>query len=322
MPDFTLLVLSDPADPYLPMLDAIKGQASVVIGNDETSLASGAASARALLNWTGNRTLLEKVLPMAHRLEWIHSRYAGLDSVLFPALVESHIPLTNGKGVFSQSLGEFTMLGMLFFAKDVRRLLRSQAELKWDPFTVLELRGQTVGIVGYGDIGRAAAQRAHAMGMRVLALRKQPEKSKNDPYIDKVFASTELHQMLSESDYVICAAPLTPDTKHLMSRAEFAAMKPTAVILNVGRGPVIDEQALIQALREKRIHGAALDVFETEPLKPDNPLFTMENVLISPHSADNTKTWLVDAMRFFIENFQRFVNGQPLENIVDKRAGY
>ncbi len=249
MSDLTLLVLSDPADPYLPMLEVLRDQAQIIIGNDVAALASGASKARVLLNWTGNRKLIEQVLPLAHRLEWIHSRYAGLDSVLFPALIDSPVPMTNGRGVFSQSLGEFVVLGMLFFAKDVRRLLRNQAAHKWEQFTVSELRGQTVGIAGYGDIGRAAAQRAHALGMRVLAVRKHPERSKSDPYVDQVFPIEQLGEMLAQSDFVVCAAPLTPETHHLISSAQFAQMKPSAVILNVGRGPVIDEAALVTALQ-------------------------------------------------------------------------
>ena len=322
MPALTLLVLSAPDDPYLPLLEPLRGQANIVIGRDVEALASAAAQARVMLNWTGDRQLLEQVFPLAHRLEWIHSRYAGLDSVLFPALVDSPIPLTNGRGVFSQSLGEFALLGMLFFAKDVRRLMRSQAERKWDPFTVAELRGQTAGIVGYGDIGRAIAQRAHALGMRVLALRRRPEKSLNDPYVDEVFGLEALGEMLGQCDFVHCAAPLTAETHHLISTVQFEQMKASAVILNVGRGPVIDEKALIDALQRGRIWGAALDVFEVEPLPADSPLFAMENVFLSPHSADNTKTWLSDAMSFFLSNFQRYVNGQELENVVDKRAGY
>ncbi len=322
MRDLTVLVISDPADPYLPMLDTIRDRAHVAIGNQPERFAAHAASARVLLNWAGKRAVFEQTFHMAPHLEWIHSRYAGLDSVLFPELVRSPVPLTNARGVFSQSLGEFVILGMLFFAKDVRRLLRSQAAAKWDPFTVTELRGQTVGIVGYGDIGRAAAQRARAMHMRILAVRRQPQKSQNDPLVEQTFGLDGLGEMLPQCDYVVCAAPLTPATKHLMSRAQFRQMKPGAVVLNVGRGPVIDEAALIEALQEGQLGGAALDVFEVEPLPPDSPLFGMRNVLISPHSADNTKTWLSEAMQCFLDNFDRFHRRQPLANVVDKHAGY
>ena len=322
MRDLTVLVLSDPHDPYLPMLEVLRDRCRLVIGDRPEDFAEHAPSAQALLNWAGKRPLLEQVFGMAPRLEWIHSRNAGLDSMLFPALVNSPVPLTNGRGVFSQSLGEFVILGMLFFAKDVRRLLRSQAAAQWDPFIVAELRGQTMGIVGYGDIGRAAAQRARAMGMRVLAVRRQPEKSENDPLIDQVYGLDEMAAMLPECDYVVCAAPLTPATRHLIGPTQFQQMKPGAIVLNVGRGPVIDETALVEALRSGHLGGAALDVFEIEPLPAESPLYQMQNVLLSPHSADNTQTWLHEAMQFFIDNFDRFHRGQPLLNIVDKHAGY
>ena len=128
--------------------------------------------------------------------------------------------------------------------------------------------------------------------------------------------------MLPECDYVVAAAPLTPETKHMLGAPEFDSMKRSAVVMNVGRGPVIHEAALIEALQSGRIHGAALDVFETEPLPAESPLWGMENVLISAHTADHTKTWLKDAVVFFMEQFERWKNGQPLKNIVDKRAGY
>ena len=137
-----MLVLSVPDDPYLHMLDALQGRARVVIGDRPESYVSGAPAARALLNWTGKRALIEQVFGMAPHLEWIHSRYAGLNSILFPDLVSSPVTLTNARGVYSPSLGDFVILGMLFFAKDLRRLLRSQAASKWDPFTVTELRSR------------------------------------------------------------------------------------------------------------------------------------------------------------------------------------
>lgn len=158
--------------------------------------------------------------------------------------------------------------------------------------------------------------------MRVLAVRRQPEKSQDDPLVDQVYGLDGMAEMLPQCDYVVCAAPLTPATRHLISREQFQQMKAGAVVLNVGRGPVIDEAALIEALQSGHLGGAALDVFEVEPLPPGSPLFGMPNVLISPHSADNTKTWLNEAMQCFLDNFERFHRGQPLANVVDKHAGY
>jgi phosphoglycerate dehydrogenase-like enzyme len=317
-----LLVLADAGDPYLPLLDAIRDRSEIVIGDSAAALAAAAPRADAFLAWTVRRKDIEIILATATRLRWMHVRWAGLDSLLFPALIESHVPLTNSRGVYSQSLGEFVIAGALFFAKDIRRLLRQQSEHKWEPFTMPELRGATMGIVGYGDIGRACAARAHAFGMRVLASRRRPSLTGSDPIVDRSYGPAELIEMIRECDYVVAAAPLTPQTRGLIGEREIAAMKPSAVLMNVGRGPVVDEQALIGALRERRIRGAALDVFTTEPLPRDSPLFDFDNILISPHCADNTPTFNEDAMKFFIANFDRFLKNEPLLNIVDKHAGY
>ncbi len=159
------------------------------------------------------------------------------------------IPFTNGSGVFSLSLGEFVLAATLYFAKDFPRMRRSQRACKWDPFDVMEISKQTMGIVAYGDIGRACATRAKAMGMRVLALRRRPELSAGDTNVDRMYGWNGRLEMIAESDCVVVAAPLTPDTKGMISDPEFAAMKKSAVIINVGRGPVIDEEAMIRALR-------------------------------------------------------------------------
>jgi phosphoglycerate dehydrogenase-like enzyme len=176
--------------------------------------------------------------------------------------------------------------------------------------------------VGYGEIGRAAAELAKAFGMRVAALRRRPELCAGDPAVDLVFPPAGIREMLAASDYVLAAAPLTAATRGLIGRAELGAMKPHAVLINVGRGPVVDEAALIEALRERRIRGAALDVFDEEPLPAGHPFFSLDNVLLSPHCADHTPGWQEAAVRFFVENFHRYVNGEPLRNVVDKRQGY
>ncbi len=280
------------------------------------------ADARVLFQWAGNREELKRVLAGAPKLEWIHGRYAGLDAILCPELIESPVPLTNGRGSFSQSLGEWVMCGALYFAKDLPRMLRAKTEHRWINFDVLELSTQTMGIVGHGDIGRAIARRARAFGMKVLALRRDVSPRPGDEDIDQVFANADLHSMLPLCDYVVAAAPLTPQTRYMLSTSEFALMKPTAIVMNVGRGPVIDEAAIIEALRAKQIRGAALDVFEVEPLPAESPLWDMDNVLISYHTADHTKDWLNDAVNLFLEQFALWRNGQPLKNVVDKRAGY
>jgi phosphoglycerate dehydrogenase-like enzyme len=292
-----------------------------VLGYTPSAFVEAAGDATTIFTWAASRDLLQAVFAMCPKLRWIHSRSAGLDGKLFPELVNSPVLLTNGTGVFSSSLGEFALTSMLYFAKDIPRMRRNQAAGIWAPFDVEEIAGRSVGIVGYGDIGRAVASRAHSMGMRVLAVKRHfPETP--DPLIERYYRPSELHEMLSQCDYIVVTAPLTEETRHMISEAEFAVMKSTAVLINIGRGAVIDEVALLRALTQERIKGAGLDVFEQEPLPAGHPLYRMENVLLSPHCADNTGDWKVQAMRFFLEQYDRFQKGEPLLNVVNKQLGY
>src|SRR5216683_1603374 len=187
--------------PSMPIVSKVARMLSTAAGNNVAAFENLAPEAKVILNWSGGRQLMQQVWKMAPRVEWVHSRAAGLDSLLFPELVDSPVPLTNGRGVFSQSLGEFVIGAALFFAKDFRRMMRNQAAGVWDQFDVEEVRGQTMGIVGYGDIGRACAKRAHAMGMKVLALRRRPERSESDGFVDRTYGFDRLLEMLPECDY-------------------------------------------------------------------------------------------------------------------------
>src|SRR5579863_5759422 len=184
------------------------------------------------------------------------------------------------------------------------------------------LAGRTLGIVGYGGIGSAAAERARPFGMKILALRRRATLSVKDPLVDETFPSGRINDLMAASDYVMVAAPLTPETRGMVGAAQIAAMRPDAVIINVGRGPVIDQSALQAALEAGKIRGAALDVFEVEPLPAGHPFYKMPNVLVSPHTADRVEDFHALAYQAFFENFQRFEAGQPLINLVDKHAGY
>jgi phosphoglycerate dehydrogenase-like enzyme len=316
-----VLALTDVPDPESdPQLRMLAGVPHIIAKSRET-LNDRAGDADVILHWAGSRDLLRRAFLASPNVRWVHSRSAGLDRLLFPELVESAVLLTNGSGVFSPALGEFALAAMLYFAKDLRRMLRNQEAGRWEQFDVEEISGQTVGIVGYGDIGRAVASRVHAMGTRVLALKRHAPASP-DPLIDRYFAPQQLLTMLAECDYVVVAAPLTPETHHMIGDVAIGAMKPSAVVINVGRGPVIDQAALVRALKEKRIKGAGLDVFETEPIPSGDPIYQLENVLVSPHCADHTKDWLNQAMRFFLEQYERFSRGQALQNVVEKHLGY
>jgi phosphoglycerate dehydrogenase-like enzyme len=304
------------------MLDRLPNQTRIAAGDRPEAFEEAARDADAILSWFAPRDLIECVLAMAPRVRWMHSASVGVESVLFPALVESSVTLTNARGAYSPALGEFVLAAMLSFAKDLRRMLRSQEAGRWDQFDVEMLEGSVLGIVGYGDIGRAVAERARAFGVRIFALRRRPELCKGDPLIERAFPNEQLHEMLAASDHVAAALPLTPETRGLIGTPELAVMKRSAVLINVGRGPVIDEPALVRALEEKRIRGAALDVFDQEPLPEGHPFYRLENVLLSPHCADHTAGWLERSMELFLENFERFDTGEPLKNVVDKRLGY
>jgi len=312
-----VLVLASGYDPQFAMLNELPHK----VCGEVAACGQAAKDATVILQWSGTREFLRELLAICKNVRWVHSRAAGLDNVLFPELVESQIVLTNSRGVYSASLGEFVLGAVLYFAKDFRRMMRNQEAGLWEPFDVQEIGTQTVGIFGYGDIGRAVASRAHAMNMRVLATKRHIPESM-DPLVDHFYKPEERREMIALCDYIVATAPLTEETRHMISDAEFAAMKPTAVVINVGRGPVIDEAALLRALTTKRIKGAALDVFEHEPLPPGHPLFKMENVLLSPHCADHTADWQDQAMLFFLKQYATLEKGEPLKNIVNKRLGY
>lgn len=322
MDNITVLVLANPTDPELALLEELPEKTNLAVGNSLEAFTNLAPEADVIVIWSGTGELLREVFAVCPRVRWVHSRSAGLDGVLFPELVESPVPLTNASGVFSRPLGEFALGAILYFAKDFRRMIRNQEAGVWGQFDMPEIAGQTVGIAGYGDIGRAVAARVHPVGMRVLALKRHVPTENTDPLVDRIYGPEGRLEMIGRSDYIVAAAPLTAETRGMIGEPEFAAMKPEAVVINVGRGPVIDETAMVRALAAGRIKGAALDVFESEPLTAGHPLYTLPNVLLSPHCADHTPDWLERAMRFFLDNFERFRQGQPLLNVVDKKLGY
>ena len=322
MAPIKLLVLSNPAADHLRLLDRLREPVDILAGNDPEFATAHAASAEVILVGSSEGDLLRMTFPLAQSVRWIHSMSAGVEKILFPELVESAVPLTNGKGVFTNALAEFALASILFFAKDLRQLVRNQQTGQWKQFDIEVIRGQVLGIVGYGDIGRESARLARAFGMKVVAVRRRAALSNQHPDLERTYSPDGLRDMLAICDYVLVTTPLTPETRGMIGEGELAVMKTSAVIINLGRGPVVVESALIAALTSKKIRGAALDVFDEEPLPEGHPFYGLENVLLSPHSADHTVGWADLAMHVFIENFERFRTGQPLLNIVDKKAGY
>src|SRR5580692_12276483 len=227
----SLIVLADPAEPQLAKLRELSPEPSIIVGNSvdifkQGAFEQGAAEASVLFNWSGSLALMKQVFAMCPNLVWVHSRSVGLERTLFAEIVRSAVPLTNGAGVFSASLGEFTLGAILYFAKDFRRMIRNQMAGVWEAFDVSWASGHTVGIIGYGDIGRAIAERVRALGMTVLAVRRHAPSAKTaDPLVAQIYAPERRLEMISRCDYVVAAAPLTSETRGMIGEAEFGAMK-------------------------------------------------------------------------------------------------
>ena len=316
----TVLVLADPGDRTMAALDAAGSGVELVVGDRVDAFGAAASRAEVVLVWSSDRATLELVFAAAPRVRWVHSWAAGVDWLLFPALVASDAVLTNTRGVYGPSLAEFAFGAMLYFAKDLSRMVQSRRARLWDPFDVEMLRGATLGLVGYGDIGQRVAALGASFGMKLLVLRRHADRSTGDRLGPEVVTSRRT--LCERSDYLVLAAPSTPETRHLIGKDELDAMAPTAVLVNVGRGALVDQAALVSALQRRAIKGAALDVFEREPLPADDPLFALDNVLLSPHCADHTATWRDEAMRVFLENLRRFRAGETLHHVVEKALGY
>jgi phosphoglycerate dehydrogenase-like enzyme len=323
MQKLNLLVIATPGSSYLSALDRLKDELTWNITEDPAAAAEHAPSADLILTGVGAFTpAVQAAVAHASKLQWLHSLSAGVDPIMATSLRQSDIPVTNAKGAYSASLGEYCVAAMLYFAKDLWRMRTSQKNGKWDVFDVNMLEGKTLGILGYGDIGKAAAKRAKAFDMKIIALRRRPEMSAGDGLADEVWGMDRKIELMAVADYLLLAMPNTPDSKGTVAEAELRAMKSTAVIINLGRGNAIEEKSLIRALQENWIRGAALDVFEVEPLPEKHPFYDMDNMLVSAHTADHTPTWREDSMEIFMRNYARFRAGEPLQNLVDKTVGY
>jgi phosphoglycerate dehydrogenase-like enzyme len=277
----------------------------------------------------------------APRLRWVQGHFAGVDHVGDHPLVRPGaarpVTLTTTSGIHAPNMAEYVLMMMLAFAHRLPRMLEYQAraewpEARWALFVPDELRGATLGVVGYGSLGREITRLAKALGMRVLAARRSAQASGDAGWrlpelpgeveVDQLYPASGLRAMLPECDYVALVVPLTPETRHLIGADELRSMKRTAVLINVARGPVVDEAALIAALRAGVIGGAALDVFEQEPLPQDSPLWTLPNVVLSPHISGFTPHYDARAMALFAENLRRYAHGEALLNVVDVKKGY
>jgi D-2-hydroxyacid dehydrogenase (NADP+) len=263
----------------------------------------------------------------AKKLQWIHSPAAAVHQLMFPELVNSDILLTNAREVHGPVVAEHVIALIFALAKKIPDSVRLQQrhvwgqQILWDELPrIREIAGATVGIVGLGSIGRAVAKSAKALGIRVIAVREHPEKGSESA--DAVFGPAQIDEVFRQADYIVLAAPVTETTKAIANAERLALMKPGACLINVGRGALVDEPSLASALREKRIGGAALDVFPKEPLPVDSPLWDVPDLLITPHTAALTEKLWERHYSLFSENLKRYLSGSPLLAIVDKRRGY
>lgn len=259
------------------------------------------------------------VLARASRINWVMTVGAGVDTVLPNPGLRKECMVTNARGIHSVQISEFVLAMVLALALRLQEHIRNQMEAAWQLRPHLIVAGKTIAVIGLGSIGKEIARKAHAIGMRVIGIKRNPEAV---PHVDRTYGPEKLHEVLKEADFVVLIAALTPETRGMIGKAELKAMKPRAYLINVARGPMVVEDDLIDALQNETIAGAALDVFATEPLPPDNPLWKMTNVIITPHTAGMRPDYLQAVALLFCDNLRRYLADQPLFNLVDRERGY
>ena len=314
------VVVGASADAPPPGIQAVHALMDLRFAPDTRSLLAALPGAQVLFMWQTQRGQLEEAWAAADELRWIHTASAGVDAVLFPRLIESEVLVTNARGIYDQAIAEWVIGAMLAFVTGLHRSIIDQQHRRW-PFgrTTERLAGSHLVVVGPGPIGRGAGTRALALGMHVTMVGRS---SRPDDTFGAIVASDRLVDVIGEADFVLDALPLTEATRAIFDASVFEAMKPTARFLNVGRGATVDEDALIDALASGSIAGAALDVFATEPLPDASVLWTMPSVIVSPHISGDARGWEQDVVDLFVRNVRRWVEGEPMVNLVDKRAGY
>ena len=283
-------------------------------------LAKALDGADVLYQWHSFSPALRENWEAASSLQWVHVSAAGVSQLLFDELIRSNIVYTNSRGVLSRAIAEFALGFVLDMAKDAQGSFRLQQEQRWQHRVTRKIQGQSALVVGTGSIGRETARLFRAVGVEVSGAGRTARPA--DPDFDRIHSSRDLATVVQDYDYLVLAAPLTADTRGLVDPGVLAAMKPTAHLINVGRGELVDTGALTEALASGSIAGAALDVVHPEPLPAGHALWSMKNVIITPHMSGDTEDYLDDLGLLFLDNLTRYCTGEPLQNVVDKELGF
>jgi len=266
--------------------------------------------------------VFDRLLSRCPRLMWVHSATAGVERVLTPAALERGLAITNARGVFSDPIAEYVLMMILAVSRRLPLLLELYKERTWQPLEGREMADLTIGVVGLGSIGRRVAELGVMFGSRVVAIRRQSGESGDVAGLSEVLPPDRLPELMAQSDFVVLALPLTPDTADLFDAAMLAHAKPGAWLINIARGALVDERALVRAVREGRLGGAVLDAFRQEPLPPDSELYRTPNIIVTPHTSWSSGRVLDRSIELFCDNLGRFARGEPLLNLVNPDAGY
>ena len=315
-----VLVMGATEEEPPPGLAALSAAVDVEYADTSEELVERLPGTDVLFAWRPRSGLLEPAWSAAEDLRWIHSASAGVDGLLFPELTRSDVVVTNARGVFDEAMAEYVIALILLFSKGLLGVLERQRRHEWEHRDTEMLKGKRLLIVGVGSIGRAIGRRAGEFGMFVRGVASTARGG--DDVFRAIHGADELADAAKWADHVVGVLPKTAHTHHAFDETVFDAMKPTARFINVGRGSTLDEPALITAIREGRLAGAALDVFEEEPLAPDSPLWDLPGVVVSPHMSGDFAGWRQALVELFVENLRRYLTGEPLRNVVDKERGY
>jgi D-2-hydroxyacid dehydrogenase (NADP+) len=266
--------------------------------------------------------LPKDLLSRAPKLKWLQLMSAGVDRLRDREIWQSKVTVTGISGIHASPIGEFVLGFMLMFTKNMLLCFKMKQKREWQRYTPHLLRNKTVGVVGLGHIGSEVARLCKSFGMKVIATRRSVKRAGKGKNVDLLLPRAQIKELLGKSDYIVLSVPLTSETRHIIGEAELSSMKSSAYIINVGRGDLIDEEALIRALDEKKIAGAGLDVTTIEPLPKDSRLWDMDNVILSPHVSGSMEEYMDQATELFCDNIRRYLDGKELRNVIDRKKGY